>query len=117
MFKKVLIVDDSTLSRLMIKEIIVSVYSDWECIQAASADKAIAACKDHQFDFITLDLNMPGRSGFDAVPEIKASQKNAKVALLTANIQSIVKQQATDLGLLFIPKPIHEKDILDFIGR
>ncbi len=116
MSKRVLIVDDSLVSRMMIKEIILTRHSDWECIQAASADKAIAACKENQFDLITLDLNMPGRTGLEAAPEIIESQKGAKIALLTANIQSSVKQQALDLGLNFIPKPIHEDGILGFVG-
>ena len=45
--KKVLIVDDSMVSRMMIKEIVMAVmavHPEWECIQAANADKAVEAC-------------------------------------------------------------------------
>jgi len=115
MSKKVLIVDDSMVSRMMIKEIIVSQYPGWECIQAASAEKAIDACRDTQFDFITLDLSMPGRNGLDAAPEIIENQDNAKIALLTANIQSAVKEKADEIGLFFITKPINVDEILDFV--
>jgi len=112
--KKVLIVDDSMVSRMMIKEILVSRYPDWECTQAASADKAIEACQNTQFDYITLDLNMPGRSGLDAAPEIISNQNGARIALLTANIQSATRQKAIDLGLIFVAKPINEDSILAF---
>lgn len=116
MSKKVLIVDDSLVSRMMIKEIIMSTYPDWECYQAASADKAIEACQESQFDIITLDLNMPGRSGLEAAPEIINYQKSAKIALLTANIQSPVQRKADEMGLAFISKPISEDNILKFVG-
>jgi len=112
--KKVLIVDDSMVSRMMIKEILVSRYPDWECIQAASADKAIEACQNTQFDYITLDLNMPGRSGLDAAPEIISNQNGARIALLTANIQAATRQKASELGLIFVAKPINEDSILAF---
>lgn len=116
MSKKVLIVDDSMVSRMMIKEIIVSQYPDWECLQAANADKAVECCLNNQFDFITLDLNMPGRTGLEAAPEIIESQKNAKVALLTANIQAATKDKAITLGLSFVAKPINADAILAFLG-
>ncbi|MCW9000065.1 MAG: response regulator, partial [Kangiellaceae bacterium] len=63
MSKRVLIVDDSLVSRMIIKEIVMSRYPDWECVQAASAEKAVDACNQSQFDYVTLDLNMPGKSG------------------------------------------------------
>ncbi len=116
MSKRVLIVDDSLVSRMMIKEIILSNHPHWECIQAASAAKAIEACQETEFDFITLDLNMPERSGLEAAPDIIKSQKNIKIALLTANIQSATKQKAEELGLEFIAKPITEDGVLSFIG-
>ncbi|TQV89753.1 response regulator transcription factor [Aliikangiella coralliicola] len=116
MSKKILIVDDSLVSRMMIKEIVMSRHPDWECSQAASADKALEACQVKQFDFITLDLNMPGKNGLDAAPEIIATQKDAKIALLTANIQSATKQKATDIGLAFVAKPVTEEGVLDFVG-
>lgn len=117
MSKKVLIVDDSMVSRLMIKEIISNAHPEWECFQAANADAAVGECQGNQFDYITLDLNMPGRTGLEAAPDILAKQDNAKVALLTANIQSAVKEKALGLGLEYVAKPISVDRILEFVGQ
>jgi CheY-like chemotaxis protein len=117
MTKKVLIVDDSMVSRLMIKEIISTAYPEWDFVQAANADVAVKACQSEQFDLITLDLNMPGRTGLEAAPEILDSQKNARIALLTANIQSAVKEKALNLGLEYVAKPITVDRILEFVGQ
>ena len=116
MSKKVLIVDDSMVSRMMIKEIVLTQHPDWDCHQAANADKAVEACLNEQFDYITLDLNMPGRTGLEAAPDIMEKQESVKVALLTANIQSVTKEKATALGLSFVAKPINADEILAFIG-
>lgn len=117
MSKRVLIVDDSMVSRMMIKEIIMSQHPDWECNQAASAEKAIEACQQSQFDFITLDLSMPGQTGLDAAPEIKSCQQNAKIALLTANIQSAIREKADKVGLTFLTKPINPDEVLEFVEQ
>lgn len=113
--KKVLIVDDSLVSRMMIKEIILLRNPNWEFVQAASSEKAVDACQKSQFDYITIDLNMPGESGLEVSPKILESQERAKLALITANISPEVKQKAKELGVDYINKPINESEILSFI--
>lgn len=113
--KKVLIVDDSMVSRMMIKEIITSRNPDWEFSQAASSEKAIDACNKNQFDFITIDLNMPGENGLEVTPKILESQQNAKLALVTANLSPEVRAQADKLGVEYINKPISESELLAFV--
>jgi len=114
--KKVLIVDDSLVSRMMIKEIIISRYPDWEFTQAASSEKAVDACEKAQFDYITIDLNMPGENGLEVTPKVLKTQDNAIVALVTANLSQEVKDQASALGVAYINKPINESEILSLIS-
>ena len=114
--KSVLIVDDSLVSRMMIREIILSRNPDWELLQAASLERALHACSKHQFDYITIDLNMPGESGLEVSPKILAIQPKVKIALVTANISSEIKQQANSIGVKYINKPISEAEIFEFIN-
>lgn len=114
MSQHVLIVDDSRISRLMLKAIIHSRYPDFELSEAENADEAIALCQDTSFDFITLDMNMPGRDGLTVAPELQAACDNVHIALLTANFQERVIEQAKEQGLTFIPKPITEDKILGY---
>ena len=39
---------------------------DWEVIEAASGDEAVTLVATTKPDFITMDVNMPGISGFEA---------------------------------------------------
>ena len=116
MSKSVLIVDDSMVSRMMIKEIISTSHNDWQITEAKNADDAVLKSEGQQFDLITLDLNMPGRTGLEVAPELKALHPNARIALMTANIQTSIKQQADALGLEFVAKPVTEDSVLGFVG-
>jgi len=111
----VLIVDDSLVSRMMIKEIIASRHPDWDFVQAKDADDAVKLSEGKQFDLITLDLNMPGRTGLEIASELIELHPNARIALMTANIQTSVKEHAEELGLKFVTKPITEESVLDFV--
>ncbi len=114
--KHILLVDDSRVSRLMLKAIIQNQYSDWEISEAENAEIALAMCIKGSFDFITLDMNMPGRDGLTVSPELQEACPEAKIVLLTANFQERVKSKAEDQGLVFLPKPITEEKILKYLS-
>ena len=113
--KCVLLVDDSRVSRLMLKAIILSKYANWDVMEAENAEVALSMCLKGDFDFITLDMNMPGRDGLTVSPELQEACPNAKIALLTANFQDRVKSKAKEQGLTFLPKPITEEKILNYL--
>lgn len=102
---KVLIVDDSSVSRLMIKGRIVGLQPDWEIIEAANGDAALALVTADSPDFITMDVNMPGMNGFETVEKIRLVNTTVRIALLTANIQESSRERAATLGIQFVQKP------------
>lgn len=121
--KKILLVDDSRISRLMLKAIIKANFPGWEIIEAEDGETALKLCQYTQFDFISLDMNMPGRDGLTISPELQDLCPDAKIALLTANFQERVKDkaqaqaQAQAQGLSFIPKPITEEKVIDYLSK
>jgi two-component system, chemotaxis family, chemotaxis protein CheY len=102
---KILIVDDSSVSRLMIKGRVVSMQPGWEILEAASGDAALAQVTADSPDYITMDVNMPGISGFEAVERIRAINTVVKIVVLTANIQESSRERAAALGVKFVQKP------------
>lgn len=115
--KSIMLVDDSRISRLMLKAIINAHYPEWEVTEAEDATKALSLSQGNEFDFITLDMNMPGVDGLTISPELQEACPNAKIALLTANFQERVQEQAKKQGLSFIPKPITEDKIIDYLKK
>lgn len=102
---KILIVDDSSVSRMMIRGRVSGLQPDWEVIEAANGDDAIALVASEQPDFLTMDVNMPGISGFEAVERIRQVNQTVKIVILTANIQTSSRERAERLGVHFVQKP------------
>jgi CheY-like chemotaxis protein len=114
--KKVLIADDSMLTRMMLKTIISAKHPDWSITEAVNGREAVTKAESGGFDIITLDMNMPELDGLAAAPAIRRSNPRARIALITANVQDAVRAKARVLGLEFINKPIEENKIEAFLA-
>lgn len=110
-----LVVDDSMMTRMMVKTIVAQHYPDWEILQAVDAEDALAQVANNNFDVATIDMNMPGISGLELIPKLQKTHPNAKIALLTANIQNKIHEKAEALGIQLLSKPVSEDVILKYL--
>lgn len=106
MQKTLLIVDDSRVSRIMIKGMIAERRPDWQILEAASGDEAIQMTAENMPDYITMDLNMPKMDGMSAAAQIKKTYPKTRIVLLTANVQESSRERAKQIGVDFVSKPI-----------
>ncbi len=113
---KCLVVDDSKMSRMMLKKIISTAHPDWEITEAGDGQAAIETAKGLELDIILLDYNMPIMDGAEAAKILRPLFPDAKMAFLTANVQDSIKNMAIKLNIDFIPKPITEAKILKYVG-
>lgn len=111
--KKLLIVDDSKVSRMIIRARVQAIYPDWEILEASNGIEGIAACKEHLPDFCTMDINMPGMLGTEAAEIILKEIPHIRVVIFSANIQESFQDRATAMGAIFVAKPITEKSIAE----
>jgi len=111
-----LVIDDSRLSRSMIKSFTRNYYPSWDIDEAENAETAINFSeKNKEYDYITVDFNMPGMDGLELAKILKGRYPTAKIAMLTANIQNTLKNESEKMGVKFIGKPITEAKIKQFI--
>lgn len=113
----VLIVDDSRLSRMMIRTFISQTYPDWEILEASNGQEALEKTAARQVDVMTIDFNMPGMDGLTLASTLKTRYPQAHITLLTANIQESIRHKAEAAGLNFLSKPITEHNVLAFLAR
>ncbi len=113
---KCLVVDDSKMSRMMLKKILSTAHPDWEITEACDGQDAIDKAKGAELDIILLDYNMPIMEGGEAAKILRPQFPNAKIAFLTANVQDSIKKLAIQLKVDFIPKPITEEKVLKYVG-
>ncbi len=103
-----LIVDDSIVSRMMIKSKVAQIQPGWVIQEAKNGNEAVAMVQLGAPDFITMDVNMPGINGFEAVKQIRAFNDTARIAMLTANVQESSRERAAQLQVTFVQKPVTE---------
>jgi len=115
--QKILVVDDSTVSRMLVRQFLQEQADDeFEIIEADSGETALEIATEHShIDRALLDYNMPGINGIELAAQIQDVIDIKKSALLTANIQDSARQQADELGLTFFGKPITSEIIRKFI--
>lgn len=113
----ILVVDDSRISRMLVRTIIYHANPDAQVIEASNGKEALSKIEMAQVTIAILDLNMPGMDGLVLATQLLGRFPMAKIGLLTANVQDLVRQKADTLGVTFIPKPITEEKILNFISQ
>jgi CheY-like chemotaxis protein len=113
--RKVLIVDDSKLARMAVVKILSGLHPDWVTEEAANADQALVCFKQNTPDFVLLDFNMPGKDGLALAGELRTLDPTVRVAVISANHQVEVVNRAQAAGAVFLPKPITEKSLSEFL--
>jgi CheY-like chemotaxis protein len=106
MQKTMLIVDDSRVSRMMIRSFSAALQPDWRFIEAVSGEEAIEIAGREMIDLISMDMNMEGMSGMDAAEKIMSMQSSVFIVILSANVQAVNRSKADALGLNFVAKPV-----------
>lgn len=114
--KTILVVDDSRVSRLLSRQMILGMHADWVVEEAASAEEALTKLDTFSPNLILLDVNMPGMGGFAAVNKLREKCPTAHISLLTANVQDATRHKAEALGVGFAEKPITEARIQQVIS-
>lgn len=105
MGKKVLIVDDSQVSRLIVKKCLPK-GEDFEVFEAGDGREGLEKFKETAPDITFLDLTMPVMDGFQALAEIKKANPAAVVIILTADIQQKTIDRVMAAGAaMVVPKP------------
>ncbi len=106
----VLIVDDSKLARIVAGKAIRALQPEWERVEAANADEAMAVIAARQVDVALLDFNMPGRDGLELAAEIRALRPSMPIAVITANVQDEIIARAQAV------KPLTEDALRGFLS-
>ena len=111
--RTVLIADDDPSLRLLVHATIES--DDYLVVEAADGAEAWAMIDQHKPSLVLLDVQMPGRSGFDLLRSVRAdpSLTGTRVILLTSKAQ----ESDVEAGLIagadfYLTKPFSPLDLL-----
>ena len=116
MSKKVLIVDDSKISRMFIRQHISAKQPDWILSEASTGQEAIDMINAEKPDYCTMDINMPGMLGTDAARIILAQHPDLRLVIFSANVQEAYQEEARGMGTILVSKPVNEKSIAEALA-
>ena len=108
---KVLIVDDSALTRRGLRQILEG--AGYEVLEAEDGISAIERYYIEKPTLVMLDLVMRGMYGLDVLQKIRELDADARVVVVSADIQSSSQELAEQAGAkAFINKPFDKAEIL-----
>lgn len=80
---RILIADDHTVVRRGLRQILMDEFSNAEIAEVPDAEELIKKVMAEHWDVVVSDLSMPGRSGLDALQQIKISHPDLPVLILS----------------------------------
>ncbi|MEI6184641.1 MAG: response regulator [Bacteroidota bacterium] len=110
---KSIIIDDERLARNELKKLVLA-HSEIEIIdEASNVDEGLEKIELHNPDLIFLDIQMPGKTGFDLLTEL---ERAPKVIFTTAYDEYALKAFEVN-ALDYLLKPIEPKRLSDSISK
>ena len=80
---KILIADDHAIVRRGMKQLLLEQYPFAVIGEAADAEELVAQVSGSEWDVVVCDMNMPGRSGLDALQQIREMEPRLPVLIMS----------------------------------
>jgi len=115
--KRVLIVDDSAVMRMMLKNIIAG--NGYKVVgEAINGKIGVKKYKELSPDIVTMDVTMDEMDGIEALSRIIGYNPDANVVMVSAMGQELIVRDAIMLGAKgFIHKPFDEACVVDVLSK
>ena len=109
---KILIVDDASFMRSVLKDIIKNNGLASEIFEAADGIEGVKAFQRIKPDLVTMDVNMPRADGIQALRAILKIDPHAKVVMITSVEEKHIVQDAIKLGARdYVVKPFDRSNV------
>lgn len=112
---KALIIDDDSISRMLLREILKKTITNVELLgEASSVEEGLALIEQKNPDVVFLDISMPDGTGFDLLDKLK--KIDFKIIFITAYSEYAIKAfkySAFD----YLVKPINVEELAKAINR
>jgi two-component system chemotaxis response regulator CheY len=113
---KILIVDDSGLSRRILRTILIA--EGHHIIEATDGLVGIETYVMEQPDLVLLDMAMPGLPGDEVLEKILEVNQGARIIIATADLQDLTKTKVLQAGAMgFVNKPFNRTKVLEVVNQ
>lgn len=116
MLKKIMVVDDQTGIRLLLKEILER--DGYRVFLCANGKEALTTLFEQDLSLVFLDMKIPGMDGLEILIQIRKHRPDLKVAIMTAYSEIVAIREAVELDVVGVfAKPFDIDDVLAFANK
>lgn len=114
----IVLADDHTVVRRALR-LLLEEEAGFEVVaEAEDAEAAIRYVRGHKPAVLILDLNMPGKSSLEAIPEIREASPSTRIVVLTMQKEPAFARQALQLGVLgYVLKEAADDELVQAVRR
>jgi DNA-binding NarL/FixJ family response regulator len=115
---RVLLVDDHALFRVSLKMRLEHENGIVPVGEAETAEQAVARARVLQPDLVLIDLLLPRKSGYEAIPEILEASPESRVLVVSSQTGPTAVRQAISAGAHgYVPKRASDTEVIEAIRR
>lgn len=109
---RVLIVDDSSTMRSIVRKILLASRFRLEIEESSDGPSALEQVRSGRFGIVFVDYNMPEFNGIDTLKEIRRQHEDVAVVMITSSLDAALQDRALAAGAFaFLKKPFYPADI------
>lgn len=116
MAQSFLVVDDSRLARMMVRQALRDLHPDCAIVEAATGAEADRVDGVETLTAAFIDFNMPDEDGLELAARLRARRPDLPIAIVSANAQTDVLDRARALGAVFLEKPVSRDALAGFVA-
>ena len=115
---RIVIADDHSVVRRGLRQVLEADPGIAVVAEADDIESARRYVRGHKPDVVVLDLNMPGGSTLDAIPEIRAEAPETRIVILTMQDEPAYARQALASGVMgYVLKEAADAELVEAVKR
>jgi len=118
--KSVLIVEDSSTTRSMIRAAVEEAGEELNTVEASSGFEALKLLPREDYALIVTDINMPGINGLELINFIRKDERYRHITLVIVTTERSAEDRDRGLAMgadAYVSKPFREEELREVIAR
>jgi two-component system, NarL family, response regulator NreC len=115
---RIVVADDHSVVRRGLRQVLEADVGLEVVAEAEDLDGARRYVRGHKPDVLVLDLNMPGGSTLEAIPEIRAEAPDTQIVILTMQNEPAYAREALAAGVMgYVLKEAADTELVEAVRR
>lgn len=115
---RVVLADDHSVVRRGLRQVLEAEGGFEVVAEAGDVPSTLKMVRGHHPDVLVLDLNMPGGSSLEAIPQLREASRDTQIVILTMQSEPAYARRALSAGVLgYVLKDAADEELVEAIRR